>query len=135
MQLITATHSPLILASAEPVFDPEKDAWFDLDLEKEEGAPTVKLRRRTFVRRGDVSNWLTSEAFDLKCARSLEAEAAIEQARALLRRTTLPTLEEARRWTRRSIRPPCPTSTRSGCVGASSWKISGERNDPRNASA
>jgi len=97
VQLIAITHSPLVLASAEPVFDPEKDAWFDLDLEREEGATaTVKLRRREFVRHGDVSNWLTSEAFDLKSARSLEAEAAIERARALLRRATPPTLEEAR---------------------------------------
>jgi len=96
VQLIAATHSPLILAAAEPLFEPEKDAWFDLDLEKEAGAPTVKLRRRIFVRHGDVSNWLTSEAFDLKSARSLEAEAAIEQARALLRRTPPPTLKEAK---------------------------------------
>lgn len=81
VQLITATHSPLILASAEPIFDPEKDAWFDLDFE--EGR--VVLRKRPFVRHGEVSNWLTSEAFDLKSARSREAEAAIEAALALLR--------------------------------------------------
>ena len=29
VQLIAATHSPLILASAEPFFDDTKDAWFD----------------------------------------------------------------------------------------------------------
>jgi hypothetical protein len=81
VQLIASTHSPLILASAEPTFDQDKDAWFDLDLE--EGR--VHLRRREFVRRGDVSNWLTSEAFDLKEARSLEAEEAITDALDLLR--------------------------------------------------
>jgi AAA domain, putative AbiEii toxin, Type IV TA system len=86
VQLITATHSPLILASAEPIFDATKDAWFDLDFE--EGR--VVLRKRTFVRRGEVSNWLTSEAFDLKSARSLEAEAAIEEALALLRTQPAP---------------------------------------------
>ena len=37
------------------------------------------------MRHGDVSNWLTSDAFDLRSARSLEAEAAVEKARALLR--------------------------------------------------
>lgn len=95
VQLIAATHSPLILASAEPVFDLKRDAWFDLELEREGEAAVVKLLRREFVRHGDVSNWLTSEAFGLKSARSLEAEAAIEQARALLRRTTPPTLMEA----------------------------------------
>ncbi|WP_434391087.1 AAA family ATPase [Melittangium boletus] len=81
VQLLTATHSPLVLASVEPLFDVEKDAWFDLDLEEER----VVLRKREFVSRGDVSNWLTSEAFDLKKARSLEAESAIEAALALLR--------------------------------------------------
>jgi AAA domain, putative AbiEii toxin, Type IV TA system len=61
VQLIAATHSPLILASAEPFFDAERDAWFDLDLDRKSSC--VELRRRTFVRHGDVSNWLTSEAF------------------------------------------------------------------------
>lgn len=81
VQLIAATHSPLVLASAEPLFDPERDSWFDLDLEWK----NVVLRNRPFVRRGEVSNWLTSEAFDLKSARSLEAETAIEKAKAVVR--------------------------------------------------
>jgi hypothetical protein len=81
VQLIAATHSPLILASAEPIFDSKKDAWFDLDLEWK----NVILRKREFVRHGEVSNWLTSEAFDLKSARSVEAEVATERALAVLR--------------------------------------------------
>jgi len=81
IQLIAATHSPMVLASAEPVFDPERDAWFDIDLERK----SVVLKRRQFVNRGDVSNWLTSDAFDLKQARSKEAEEAMEQAFAVLR--------------------------------------------------
>lgn len=91
VQLLTATHSPLVLASAEPLFDPATDAWFDLDWERGE----ARLQRREFVSRGDVSNWLTSEAFDLRSARSLPAEAAIERARALLRRPEEATLAEA----------------------------------------
>lgn len=83
VQLIAATHSPLVLASAEPFFDEKKDAWFDLDLNGKSN--TVELHRRPFVRRGDASRWLTSNAFDLKEARSLEAEEAIEEARAFLR--------------------------------------------------
>jgi len=95
-QLIVATHSPLLLASLEPLFDPERDAWFDLDLEDRASSDArVVLRRRPYVRRGDVSNWLTSEAFDLKAARSLEAELAIETARDLLRRREPPSVEEA----------------------------------------
>ncbi len=67
MQLVTATHSPLIPASAEPFFDASQDAWFDLDLVAGEGGErVVQLTRRDFVRRGDVSSWLTSEAFDLR---------------------------------------------------------------------
>ena len=55
------------------------------------------LRHRDFVRHGDVSNWLTSNAFDLKSARSLPAEAAIEQARSLLRAKEAPSADEVRR--------------------------------------
>ena len=51
---------------------------------RQEGA--VEDFRQTFVRRGDVSRWLTSEAFDLKEARSLEAEHAIVEALALVRK-------------------------------------------------
>lgn len=90
IQLIAVTHSPLVLASAEPTFDPKTDAWFDLDLTPDN---TVVLRKREFERLGDVSNWLTSEAFDLKQARSLEAEEAITKALALLRKV-YPTVEE-----------------------------------------
>ena len=93
VQLIAATHSPLVLASAEPLFDDATDAWFDLDLDRKSGL--VELRQRPFVHHGDVSNWLTSEAFDLKDARSREAETAIEHARALLR-SKRPTLARAR---------------------------------------
>lgn len=83
IQLIAATHSPLVLASAEPTFDPERDAWFDLDLEAAGKGRAVALRKRPFVRRGDVSAWLTSEAFDLREARSIPAEQAITRALAL----------------------------------------------------
>lgn len=80
VQLIAATHSPLVLASVEPIFEVSKDAWFDLDLE----ATGVTLRKRPYVRRGEVGNWLVSEAFDLKEPRSLESEQAIAAAQALL---------------------------------------------------
>jgi hypothetical protein len=82
VQLVAVTHSPLVLASVEPHFDPGKDAWFDLDLEGHD----VVLRARDFVRHGEIGNWLTSEAFDLEEARSLEAERAIREALALAQR-------------------------------------------------
>jgi hypothetical protein len=80
VQLIAATHSPLVLASVEPLFDVNKDAWFDLDLEGEK----VELRKRPYVRLGEVGNWLTSEAFDLTEPRSLEGERAVQAAHAVL---------------------------------------------------
>ena len=80
VQLIMTTHSPLLLASLEPVFDPERDAWFDLDLVPENGEASVRLARREFTRRGNAANWLTSEAFDLKNATSLEYERLMEEA-------------------------------------------------------
>jgi hypothetical protein len=84
-QIVAATHSPLVLASAEPIFDPGKDAWFDLDLNQNGETGQVELRKREFVRRGDVSKWLTSDAFDLKEATSIDAEEAITKALALLK--------------------------------------------------
>ncbi len=81
-QLIAATHSPLVLSSVEPTFEAAKDSWFDLDLE-ENG---VVLRKREYFRRGEIGNWLTSPAFDLKEPRgSIEAEDAIQAALALVR--------------------------------------------------
>ena len=57
IQLITATHSPLVLASAEPTFDSTMDAWFDFDLDHTSNGERVLLKKREFVRQGDVSNW------------------------------------------------------------------------------
>lgn len=96
VQLIAVTHSPLVLASAEPYFDHGQDAWFDLDLEREGTSARVVLHHRPFVPRGDVSNWLTSEAFDLSEPRSAESETALDMAKALLRRRTPPSEQEAR---------------------------------------
>lgn len=78
LQILVATHSPLVLASAEPWFDPERDAWFDLDVAGE--PPRVQVQRRHFTPRGTVGAWLTSEAFDLETDRSIEAEQAIRAA-------------------------------------------------------
>ena len=80
VQLIATTHSPLVLASLEPSFDPRRDAWFDLDLVPGEPVPRVAITRRPFVRRGDASSWLVSDAFDLASARSVEAEEVLEEA-------------------------------------------------------
>lgn len=82
VQLIAATHSPLVMASVEPVFDVKQDAWFDFDLDNLEGdkQPQVVLTRREWQRHGEASAWLMSNAFDMKSARSIEAEQALEEA-------------------------------------------------------
>jgi hypothetical protein len=79
LQMIAATHSPMILASMEPTFDPSTDVLYHLF-----GAgPTVKLEETPFVKYGDASGWLTSPLFGMRHARSREAELAIEDAKKL----------------------------------------------------
>lgn len=79
VQLIVATHSPLVLASAESIFDPNRDCLFHLELDGE----VVHIENIPFLKRGDASRWLTSGVFGLRHARSRQAENAIEEAKAM----------------------------------------------------
>lgn len=89
VQLIAATHSPLVLASVEPTFDVEKDRLFSLDIETLDAQnPMVTLREQPWAMQGDVINWLVSESFGLRQARSIEAERAVEAAEAWMRGDT-----------------------------------------------
>ena len=81
VQLIVATHSPLVLASVEPEFDVEQDAIFNIQLQ---GAAAM-ITAETWAKQGDVVNWLVSSAFGLQQARSVHAEEAIEAAEAWMR--------------------------------------------------
>lgn len=81
VQLIVATHSPLVLASVEPAFDTDKDGVYEIHLR--DGQAVVE--REPWCKQGDVTNWLVSSAFGLQQARSVEAEAAIEAAEAWMR--------------------------------------------------
>jgi hypothetical protein len=81
VQLIAATHSPWVLASAEPRFRGDRDAIWELDINNGK----VELREFPWNRHGDANAWLTSSAFDLKEPRSLEAETAMVRALELLR--------------------------------------------------
>lgn len=84
MQLLVATHSPLVMASIEPVFDNETDKIFHLNLIKQDlFAAEVTAEAVDFVLYGSVDSWLRSELFELAHARSEEAEAAIEEAKQL----------------------------------------------------
>lgn len=81
VQIIVATHAPLLLASVEPIFDEEQDRVFTFDLEQ----GSVLLREVAWSKQGDAVNWLVSEVFGLRQARSREAERAIEAAEAFMR--------------------------------------------------
>jgi hypothetical protein len=80
VQFLVATHSPLVLASMEPIFDTQRDALWKLD----HVAGKVVLERDAWHRRGDASAWLTSDVFDLAEPGSLPAQQAITEALALL---------------------------------------------------
>lgn len=77
LQIIIATHSPLVLASAEPIFDSSTDKLFHLD---QSTTGRVRFNELPFYPHGEIGSWLTSEIFDLKHARSREAEKLISDA-------------------------------------------------------
>ena len=84
IQLIAATHSPLVLASVEPHFDERRDRLFHLDIRDGH----VRLEEERWAKQGDVLSWLVSGVFGLKQGRSIEAEHAIEAAQAFMRGDT-----------------------------------------------
>jgi hypothetical protein len=81
LQILTATHSPLVLASLEPHFDVQKDSLFELEYAGEGADATVQLSPLPWVRHGDAAAWLRSEPFGLQSGGySPEAERALEEA-------------------------------------------------------
>ncbi len=92
IQIIAATHSPLIMASIEPFFDPNIDAWFDID----QSNNRVAIRHRDFEKLGTSDEWLMSEAFGLPIGRSIPYEKLIEEASDLIDRDQVD-LEEIKR--------------------------------------
>ena len=82
VQMLLVTHSPLVMASVEPHFDPNKDRWWDLDLSP--GTRRVELIPQHFERLGDANSWLRSEAFDQDDVGSLEREETLRAARRII---------------------------------------------------
>ena len=77
VQCIASTHAPLVMASAEPLFDTARDRAFDLDVRGSE----VVVSEIEWRLRGDANAWLTSrDVFGLGYARSVPAEDAIRAA-------------------------------------------------------
>jgi len=79
IQFITATHSPLVMASIEPLFDAETDKIFNLELLDRQ----LVVNEIEYRRHGSANSWLTSEVFDLQRAYSVEAEQALLDAKRL----------------------------------------------------
>jgi len=77
-----ATHSPLVLASMEPTFDPLLDALWKLDLVDGD----VVIERDSWRKRGDANMWLISDVFDLRRPYSREADDALQEAEKLMAR-------------------------------------------------
>lgn len=79
-QVIVASHSPLVLASAEPVFRAEIDKLHTLDTTSE---GEVIFEELPFIARGRVDEWLRSRAFGRTEPRSVPASDAIGRAKSL----------------------------------------------------
>ena len=92
VQLVAATHSPLVLASMEPHFDEDRDRLFHLEIRD----GRVHLEIVPWAAQGDALNWLVSGVFGLRQARSVEAERAIEAAQSFMRGDTLQNPEDLR---------------------------------------
>lgn len=75
-QIHLATHSPMVMASAETIFDDTKDDFHHLRLVERE----IILEELPFHKQGTSDRWLMSEAFDETVPRSSPAEKAIKEA-------------------------------------------------------
>lgn len=92
VQWIVASHSPLVMASGEPIWNNDSDTLFHLDMD---GTGNVSLEPYPYERRGTVDSWLSSRIFELSRPGSVERETAI-QAAVELQQQSDPTLEEIR---------------------------------------
>ena len=81
VQVVATTHSPLVLASIEPIFDESKDRVNIFEIID----GIVKVREYPWAKQGDVIDWLVSDVFGMRQARSKEAERAILAANAWMR--------------------------------------------------
>ena len=84
VQLMIATHSPMIMASVESTFDEKLDKLFILELAKNDLLSNeIELLQLPFIRQGRIDAWLTSDVFGLGQPRSVEGEQAIQAAKKL----------------------------------------------------
>jgi hypothetical protein len=80
VQVHLATHSPMVMASAETIFDGNIDNLHHLTFDDRKH---VVIEELPFVKRGTADAWLMSNVFGLGQPRSQDAECAIEDAKSL----------------------------------------------------
>jgi AAA domain, putative AbiEii toxin, Type IV TA system len=85
VQIIATTHSPLVMASLEPLYDDAQDALFHLKLVD----ALVTLEKMPWLKHGEADDWLISDAFGMDSSGSLPREIVIKQAGQLLRDSEL----------------------------------------------
>ena len=81
IQFFVSTHSPLILASLEPIFRTELDKLFHLEMSS---SGKISFDEIPFVLHGSADSWLQSDVFGLQFAGSSEAERALRNAEKLM---------------------------------------------------
>jgi hypothetical protein len=81
LQVLATTHAPLVLASLETLFEPDKDRLFNLELDSH---GKVQLDTITWAKQGDVVDWLRSPAFHMRSGYSREAEQALQAAQSFM---------------------------------------------------
>jgi hypothetical protein len=77
VQWIMASHSPLVLASGESIWDTETDHLFHLDMS---AGGKVFFKVLEFEKRGTIDSWLSSDIFEIQQPGAADRESAIEEA-------------------------------------------------------
>ena len=77
VQWLVTSHSPLVLASVEGIWDAETDRLFHLDMNQ---LGKVSFSQVDFEKRGTIDSWLASDLFELREPGSADRESAIQRA-------------------------------------------------------
>lgn len=84
VQMIATTHSPLVVASLEPLFDHDTDQLLHLGYEGNQ----VRAKEIPWANHGDASAWLESPVFELERSTNPELERVLEAAHDFLEQHT-----------------------------------------------
>ena len=110
-QWIISTHSPLVMASIEDMWDPASDGLFHIVMNS---SGEVSFLDRPYEKRGPIDSWLASDFFQLQYPGSTQRERAIQSAIALQMATdpARSKVEDATEQLRQVLGPEDPFWTR-----------------------